>query len=162
MTAIDTVSREHRPERQNEKNMNSNVKNELWGRRNVLRAMGGVATLIATGTLAACGGASAQVKTVRMKDDMKFEPSSLTIKTGDTVTWKSDDDSAMVHTATADPDKVRDKTQIELPPGAAPWDSGNVAQGKEWSYTFDTPGRYKYVCLPHLIAGMVGEIVVEE
>jgi plastocyanin len=28
--------------------------------------------------------------------------------------------------------------------------------------TFTTPGRYRYVCLPHELVGMTGEIIVEE
>ena len=94
-----------------------------------------------------------------MTKEMTFEPATLTIKRGETVTWKSDND--LVHTATADPSKVQDQSLVQLPAGAAPWDSGNVAKGEEWSHTFDSPGTYKYVCLPHQLAGMVGEIIVE-
>jgi plastocyanin len=128
-------------------------------RRDLLRAATGLAALATTATLAACGGASAKERSVKMTAAMTFDPPALTVNVGETVTWRND--SAMVHTVTADPAALRDPSLIELPPGAAPWDSGNIGIDESWSYTFATPGRYRYVCVPHVIAGMVGEITVE-
>ena len=34
--------------------------------------------------------------------------------------------------------------------------------GERWSYTFSIPGTYEYHCLPHLIMGMHGTVVVGE
>lgn len=47
-----------------------------------------------------------------------------------------------------------------LPSGAQPWDSGIVAAGQSWSYTFTTPGEYTYFCIPHEAAGMVAKLTV--
>ena len=128
-------------------------------RRDFLRIAGVMGIVVTAGALAACGGSSEKSKTIKMTKEMTFNPATLTIKRGETVTWKNDYD--LVHTATADPSKVEDQTLVELPAGAAAWDSGNIAKDQVWSHTFETPGIYRYVCLPHLMAGMVGEIIVE-
>jgi plastocyanin len=138
----------------------ANVRNsELWTRRNLLRAAGGMLALATTGTLAACGGADAKSPTVKMTTEMRFEPAVLTIKVGETVTWKNT--GTMVHTVTTDPTAIRDHELVQVPEGAETWDSGLINQEKSWSHTFTVAGTYKYVCVPHLLAGMMGEIVVE-
>ncbi len=70
-----------------------------------------------------------------------FTPVVLEITVGDTVTWINDDDTE--HTVTA----------FE---GA--FDSGELAEGASFSFTFDSPGEYRYRCLFH--AEMQGTIVV--
>ena len=32
--------------------------------------------------------------------------------------------------------------------------------GETWSWTFERPGTYQYHCMPHLMMGMTGEIIV--
>jgi len=71
-----------------------------------------------------------------------FNPGSLTINAGRTVTWTNKD--SVPHTATS-----KD--------GA--FDSGNLNQGQSFSFTFDKPGTYDYICTYHPY--MVGTIVVE-
>lgn len=34
--------------------------------------------------------------------------------------------------------------------------------GEEYAYTFDVPGTYTYVCLPHVDSGMTGQVIVSE
>src|SRR5687768_3488429 len=63
--------------------------------------------------------------------DGSFSPASLTVTVGDTVTWTNADDSP--HTVTAD--------------GA--FDSGNLAPGQTFSFTFAEAGTYTYVCRYH-------------
>ena len=70
-----------------------------------------------------------------------FNPAVLEINVGDTVTWINDDDTE--HTVTA----------FE---GA--FDSGELAEGASFSFTFDSPGEYRYRCLFH--SEMQGTIVV--
>lgn len=106
----------------------------------------------ATGTPGA-GGA-----VVEMTDDLRFVPEQLTVKVGDTVTWRNT--GSIVHTATDDPSKAQDPANAVLPAGAEPWDSGNIAADEEWSYTFETPGDYTYFCIPHELAGMVARLTV--
>jgi plastocyanin len=70
-----------------------------------------------------------------------FNPATLEIAVGDTVTWINNDDTE--HTATAFD-------------GA--FDSGQLTEGASFSFTFDTPGQFAYRCLFH--SEMQGTIVV--
>jgi plastocyanin len=70
-----------------------------------------------------------------------FNPATLEIAVGDTVTWINNDDTE--HTATAFD-------------GA--FDSGQLAEGASFSFTFDTPGQFDYRCLFH--SEMQGTIIV--
>jgi plastocyanin len=70
-----------------------------------------------------------------------FNPGVLEVSVGDTITWVNDDDTE--HTVTA----------FE---GA--FDSGELAEGASFSFTFDAPGEYRYRCLFH--SEMQGTIVV--
>lgn len=97
---------------------------------------------------------------IEMTDDLRFVPDQITVKVGDTVTWRNT--GSIVHTATDDPAKAQDATNAVLPDGAEPWDSGNLAGGEEWSYTFATRGDYTYFCIPHELAGMVAQLTVTE
>lgn len=78
-----------------------------------------------------------------MLDD-RFVPSRLTLKVGDTVTWRNAGDN--LHTSTA----------LD-----ASWDSGSLEHGQSFSYTFTRPGTYAYICRVHLLQNMRGVIVVE-
>ena len=73
--------------------------------------------------------------------DFAFSPPTLTITAGDTVTWTNEDQ--VVHTATST---------------TGAFDSGDLAQGASFSFTFTTPGTYTYLCTPH--PSMTGQIVV--
>jgi plastocyanin len=75
-------------------------------------------------------------------ENFAFDPGTLTIEVGDTVTWTNNDSAP--HTATADDDT---------------FDSGSLAQGDTFSHTFEEAGTFPYVCTFH--PNMVGEIVVE-
>jgi plastocyanin len=72
-----------------------------------------------------------------------FDPKSINIETGTTVTWRNT--GAMTHTATA-----KDGT----------FDSGDIGPGKTYSYTFKKAGTYEYNCSPH--PWMTGTIKVHE
>lgn len=96
--------------------------------------------------------------TVNMSNQLNFEPASVTIDSGETIKFVND--SALLHTVTADPAKARNPDSTSLPEGAVTFDSGNLAAGEHFSYTFTTPGTYQYFCIPHEAAGMTGTIVV--
>jgi plastocyanin len=68
--------------------------------------------------------------------DFEFQPKSLQVNPGDTVTWTFTDPG---HTTTAD------RGQAES------WNSGPGANpaGDRFSHTFTHPGRYSYICIPH-------------
>ena len=67
-----------------------------------------------------------------------FEPAERFIAAGDSVTWNFQDDG---HTSTS----VKGQAESW---NSAPSGETNAA-GTAYSHTFDTPGRYEYVCTPH-------------
>ncbi|MFQ5343142.1 MAG: plastocyanin/azurin family copper-binding protein, partial [Anaerolineae bacterium] len=72
-----------------------------------------------------------------------FTPDYMTVLVGTNVTWTNSDTA--IHTVTS------------------PWfDSGDMANGDTFSYVFDTPGTYNYVCSYHEFSGMTGTVVVQE
>lgn len=65
-----------------------------------------------------------------------FQPASITVKKGTTVTWTNRDDAR--HDVTADDDSVAGAPQSEL-----------FGKGESYSFTFDTVGEFEYHCSPH-------------
>jgi len=113
-----------------------------------------VAAAVALTTLTSCGG------TVPRQHDTaptpaqghqviiweyKFQPGTVTIPAGTTVTWVNRDMTA--HTAT------------HYSFSDEPFDSGNMGANTTFSHTFRTPGAYSYLCMLH--QGMTGTVVVE-
>lgn len=90
--------------------------------------------------------------------DTAFEPATLTIQVGERVTWHNV--GQFVHTVTCDPAEANDPASVQLPAGAAPWDSGGVGPGGTFTHTFDVAGEYHYFCIPHETFGMLGTVVV--
>jgi len=68
-------------------------------------------------------------------------PDDVTIAAGATVTWTNSD--SVAHTSTSD---------------ASGWNSGTIAPGGRFSFTFQTPGTFSYHCAIH--PGMIGTVVV--
>jgi plastocyanin len=118
---------------------------------------------------------------------LRFVPQVLTIKAGDTVTWKMDDPSE-IHTVTFPsggktpplmifrPQKQGQPAVIANPLALAPL-GGSVYKGRgyfnsgameiitphgvrTYSLTFTTPGRFDYTCIVHDPVGMRGTIIV--
>ena len=167
------------------------------------------ATLIAADSSAAAAGASAattvpgpqpgpnggMIHTVNIGYDsgvasyMRFAPTNLTIKAGDTVMWKQN--SAMTpHTVTLLPDQGAPALTVVEPQGNGPptvklnpailapaggtsyAGSGYYNSGfllplmdptpapRDYALTFTAPGTYTYVCMLHVGMGMVGTITV--
>lgn len=75
-----------------------------------------------------------------------FSPSNLEVDVGTTVTWKNESD--LTHTVTSGSNRDHDGT----------FDSGNVAPGGTFSYTFSQVGTFDYFCVPH--PGMDGTVTV--
>lgn len=98
--------------------------------------------------------------TVKMTDNLAFEPAEVVVQVGGKVTWVNE--STMDHTSTADRKKAADASNVELPPGADKWDSGFIKEGERFSLKFDVPGTYRYFCIPHEKVGMLGTITVVE
>lgn len=95
---------------------------------------------------------------VQMQPNLTFEPAVTSIRTGQTVVWRNT--SSFIHTATADPARANDPSNVRLPGGVAAWDSGDVPGGGEFRKTFAVPGEYAYFCIPHESQGMVGQVSV--
>lgn len=100
-----------------------------------------------------------QANVVQMTDQMRFQPSRITVREGTTVEWRNT--SRAPHTVTADPRKAQDPKSVALPEGAKPFDSGRIPPGERFEHTFKVPGTYRYVCIPHETRGMIGEVVVQ-
>ena len=111
----------------------------------------------ATGTAAPGDGSRPLV--VDMTDGLKFEPQEITVSVGNRVQWRNVGNIA--HTVTTDPSKVADPDGVSVPEGAKEWDSGLLGGDETFSRTFEQPGTYRYVCIPHEGANMVGTVIVE-
>jgi nitrite reductase (NO-forming)/hydroxylamine reductase len=72
---------------------------------------------------------------------MAFQPHTLIVATGATVTWQNDDTAA--HTVTS---------------GEGWFDSGQLASGESFVYQFDKPGTFRYNCTNH--PQMEGVVIV--
>lgn len=97
---------------------------------------------------------------VTMTNDNLFVPLRVTVRAGQTVEWRNT--SIVMHTVTADPERAAQATSYSLPPGAAPFHSGDMYDGDAFRHTFTTPGEYKYFCQPHEAHGMVGWVDVTD
>jgi LPXTG-motif cell wall-anchored protein len=117
-----------------------------------LRSIGifGVIALVALFALLPVAGAApraAETKNVSIKD-FAFDPKTITVNVGDTITWKNDGQAE--HTAQADDGS---------------FDSGDLAAGKEFSFTFTKAGTFAYFCKYHGAkggSGMSGTVTVGE
>lgn len=95
---------------------------------------------------------------VEMTASHAFSPREVTIRAGESLTWRNS--SKEPHTVTLDSSKVARRDSIAMPAGAKPFDSGELAPGKTWRQTFTVPGTYRYVCRLHEEHGMTGTVVV--
>ena len=94
--------------------------------------------------------------------DMGFEtydPATVTVGPGDTVEWRNT--SLITHSVTDDPGRAKTPSDAGLPPGAPPFDSGDIAAGTVYLHMFTTPGTYRYFCTHHEADGMLGTVVVK-
>lgn len=129
-------------------------------RRSVLRTLG-VGSVALGGCLSGDSGPPSGTDVVVGPDTrLVFEPETLTVGVGETVTWYFDSAS---HNVCGVPE---DDSTVRLPDGAEPFASydGNPGtvnpQGETYEHTFETPGEYRYVCVPHA-PKMAGRILVE-
>jgi plastocyanin len=95
---------------------------------------------------------------VVMTDDLQFDPPFMVVSVGATIVWRNV--SSSIHSVTDTPGAEAYRGDATLPPGAAPFDSGNIAPGAFYSHTFSVPGTYTYYCRHHEHQGMVGQVVV--
>lgn len=135
-------------------------------RRRFLAAVGTTAT---TGLAGCLGLFTSDAYDIGMTA-VAFRPATVTVPVGSTVVWKNT--SSRSHTVTA--------YEGSLPDGAAffatggydgetaareAWNSegeGIITTNETFEHTFETPGDYRYVCLPHETSAMVGTIKVRD
>jgi plastocyanin len=97
--------------------------------------------------------------TVTMMDGSRFEPARVTVPVGTTAVWRNS--SAVAHTVTADPAEAMTASNVQLPAGAAPFESETLQSGQTFVRQLTVAGEYRYVCHIHEGLGMVGIITVE-
>ena len=97
------------------------------------------------------GTAHAEDITIDMlnkRDDgakMVYSQDIATIDVGDTITWLP----------------TQKGHNVEFIAGPDGWEAPKKSKlGKEYAYTFDTPGVYLYQCTPHKSMGMIALVVV--
>ncbi|MEX1184822.1 MAG: plastocyanin/azurin family copper-binding protein [Gemmatimonadota bacterium] len=139
----------------------------LWGFEftvplTLSRYFGGRAPSTASGAAAAPGAPADTVigAEVTMDNMLRFVPDTVRIRAGQAVRWRNTSD--LLHTVTANPDMAVRPEFVQLPAGAAPFDSGNIEPGAAFVHTFTTPGTYVYMCIPHQMAAMIATVIVEQ
>ena len=94
---------------------------------------------------AGCGSSSSTepvaTTEVQMAKSYRFDPKTIEIEAGDTVTWTNSDN--FTHTFQVDGQEDH-----------------KVERGESVSISFDTPGTYHYVCTLHK-RDMDGEVIVK-
>jgi plastocyanin len=81
---------------------------------------------------------------IAMRDD-RFVASRMAVKAGTTVTWVNQGSNS------------HDTSSLD-----GLWSSGAFSRGESFSFTFDRPGTYAYLCKQHLLQGMRGTITVDK
>jgi plastocyanin len=93
-----------------------------------------------------------------MDDALRFLPNRVTVSVGKRIVWRNV--GSVAHTITTIRAKASRPADALVPSGTKPWDSGFVFGRETYSRAFQVPGTYRYFCVPHEGARMVGTIVV--
>jgi plastocyanin len=114
----------------------------------------------------AAGGANHDVNMELVGSTYKFDPSDLTIKSGDVVTFhnKTGGPHNVSFWADSIPSGAADKLKAAMPDQMAPLEGPLLTEpDAAYKVSFaDAPkGDYKFYCLPHLALGMKGKIAVQ-
>ena len=75
--------------------------------------------------------------------DFNFQPSSITVSVGTTVTWKNN--GSTIHNVTSTS-------------GPVSFSSGTISSGGTYQFTFENAGTYNYKCTIH---GFTGTVIVQ-
>lgn len=76
--------------------------------------------------------------------NFSFNPATITVKAGTTMTWTNQDDEDHTVTSTG---------------GGQELQSGSLGKGQSFAYTFATAGEFDYQCSPHTF--MQGKVIVQ-
>lgn len=98
--------------------------------------------------------------------DHNFAPATLTVASGETITWMNETDET--HTVTAFEKSFPDGAEYFSSGGASTEEEAKdslpnelIDPGESFTVTLDEAGTYSYYCIPHMQDGMRGMIVVE-
>jgi plastocyanin len=132
--------------------------------------IGAAALLITVGALAGCSASAESAPTAPSSTTsaptgpvvnlslLMFNPSTTTVKVGETVTWRNDE--PITHTVTSGRfmgiDKATGLRSSQKPDGM--FNAKLGGKGKTFSFTFTKPGTYTYYCDIH--QGMNATITV--
>lgn len=107
-----------------------------------------------------------------MTSGLVYDPETITVSVGDTVTWTNT--GSVGHSVTAYEETIPDGAEYFASGGfdsesaardaytPGDTDSGDIPGGESWEHTFDAAGTYDYFCIPHETSGMKGTVKVEE
>jgi aldose sugar dehydrogenase len=91
--------------------------------------------------------------------DKAFNPATINIKVGDTVTWTNND--PVIHTVVQGSPTLPSPQSTIRPEASTTttgFKSGFLSQGMTFKHTFDKPGTFNYYCSVH--PTMIGKVVV--
>ncbi len=98
-----------------------------------------------------------------------FRPRELTVEVGESVVWRNT--STRAHTVTAYDSGIPSDAGYFATGGfdsetaaREGWreNEGGLTSGEEYTHAFEVPGEFRYFCIPHERAGMIGIVRVEE
>ncbi|MDJ0632576.1 MAG: plastocyanin [Xenococcaceae cyanobacterium MO_188.B29] len=116
--------------------------------------------LVTTSFFLGANPAAAATYEVKMGADngmLQFEPSSVTIKPGDTVKWVNN--KVAPHNVVFDSSKMDDSLATKASHKGLFFSPG---ESYETTFPADTPaGEYPFYCEPHRGAGMAGKVIVQ-
>jgi plastocyanin len=111
----------------------------------VLLVLGALVACSSTEDGASSGATSANTVTLT---GTAFEPATITVKVGQTVTWKW---ATGTHDVKSGASCTADGT----------FSSGDPVAGATFEQKFDTAGTFDYFCSVHCGSGMVGKVIVQ-
>ena len=114
----------------------------------------GAAAAVATLGLALSAHA-ADIKLGSDNGSLAFEPAAVTIKAGESVTFKNN--AGFPHNIVFDEDAVPEGVKAD----ALSHEDYLNAPGETYTVKLTTPGEYGFYCEPHQGAGMAGKITVQ-
>jgi plastocyanin len=118
------------------------------------------------GTMAAITGTTHEVKMIGDAQGYRFEPANITVKAGDGIKFTTVNGGP--HNVAFDPATVPTDVQAQLDANISEKMGQlssalktNPGESVTVSFANIKPGKYPFVCTPHLALGMKGEITVQ-
>lgn len=122
------------------------------------------ATAAPVGAAAPATGTVHEVKMVGDERGYRYEPANITIKAGDAIKWtmvSGGPHNVTFQNVAAD---ARSQLSANMPNQISDLSSPMLLNPNETyqvSFAGVKPGKYDYVCTPHLAAGMTGSVTVQ-